>query len=1091
MIFYIGGFILNLRRMFLIILLFGLLLSDTTYMDQVDAEESKGNVVIVDDLTEKVILDQHIEVLFVEDFDHTVDEIASDKYNDKFMRYEGKGRPNFGYNLSTYWVRFQVSNQSSTENWLLEFEAPKTNYLHIHTLNNETNRFETVKTGNNYPFSERVVEHRNFVTPIEIKAGETKVVYLQILTGSSVQIPLTLWDYAAFHAKSQNEYAVLGGLFGLSVIMALYNLFLYFSIRDRSYLYYVLFVILNTLLFLADAGLGYQYLWPDRFGKDTINVTELMYLSNISGLLFIRSFLSIRKRMKKIDNIFKLLISLNVIAFIIRQFTFTWSVYAATILVILTIVIILYSSVQSLRRGFHSARYLIIAWGLFLLGVFISLMVDVGIIPLTLFTKYAWQITTSLEIVLLSFALGDKYKTFREEKEKAIQEANEIQSEALESLKRTDKLKDEFLTITSHELQTPLNGIIGIAETMRDGVVGQLNKEMDDHLSMIITSGKRLSHLINDILDYSNLKNDQLKMSLGPVRIYEITNIVLTICQPLLKNKPIQLVNQINSETGLTVYADESRVQQILYNLIGNAIKYTEEGKVIISASVEKDFIKINVEDTGKGIAKQQQEVIFEQFYQVEDGETREFGGSGIGLNITKRLVEIHGGILTVDSTVGKGSVFSFTLPIFQGRQVIEEVPATTDTFSDIMSPIPTFSLQPDLPTEGKARILITDDDPVNLQVLMNQLNLAGYEVMTASTGKEVLEIVQYETIDLIILDIMMPKMSGYDVCQQLRKQFSLMDLPILMLTAKSQLKDKIVAFEVGANDYLTKPCDREELLTRVNTLIQLKHLNNELKRMNIVLEDKVKQRTEELQIANQNLEQMAESRTLLLANIAHDLGTPITVIYNYIQALDKGIIDETEREQYLHLAYSKIKILNRLISDLFDLSKLEAQQLKLDFDELNVSSWVDNLKKKLKVEMAQTDRQFTFKSERINHSFTFLVDDQRMDQIFSNLIWNAVNHTTSTNGKIDAKVELDKENGEIIFQIADNGIGIHAEFIPFIFERYYKAPATADKYGGAGIGLAIVKELVHAHGGRVWVESELEVGSTFYIALPIRKSIM
>lgn len=361
---------------------------------------------------------------------------------------------------------------------------------------------------------------------------------------------------------------------------------------------------------------------------------------------------------------------------------------------------------------------------------------------------------------------------------------------------------------------------------------------------------------------------------------------------------------------------------------------------------------------------------------------------------------------------------------------------------------------------------------------------------MTATSGKEVLEIVQYETVDLLILDIMMPQMSGYEVCQQLRKQFSLIDLPILMLTAKSQLRDKIVAFEVGANDYLTKPCDRKELLTRVNTLIQLSHLNNELKRINVVLEDKVKQRTKELQIANHNLEQMAESRTLLLANIAHDLGTPVTVVYNYIQALDKGIIHETERDQYLHLVHSKIKVLNRLISDLFDLSKLEAHQLKLDLDELNVGSWVDDLKKRLHLEMAPTDRQFTFKNEGINDSFTLFVDEQRMDQVFSNLIWNAVNHTSSFDGKINVKVELDRGNKEVIFQFVDNGIGIEAELIPFIFERYYKTPMTSDKYGGAGIGLAIVKELVQTHDGRVWVESEKDVGSTFYVALPVKNQV-
>lgn len=1079
---------MNIWRICISFILISILYLNGT-VDQVKAEELQNNVVRLDNLTEKIVLDEHIEVLILEDFEQTVDEIASGKYDDKFKRYEGKGRPNFGYNFYTYWVRIHIDNQSDIENWLLEMSAPKTNEFHIHILDNETGQFETIRTGNDYPFLERKIKHRNYLTPVEIKAGETKTVYFMVYTGSSVQIPLTLWDPTAYQTKAQNEYAILGGLLGLSVVMALYNLFIYFSIRDRSYLYYVLFVMLNTLLFLVDTGLSYHYLWPSQVSKDALAVTELMYLSNIGGLLFIRSFLSIHKRMRKIDRIFKLFITLNIIGFIIRQITTALSVYTAAILVVFSIFIILYSSTQSLRSGFRPARYILMAWGFFLCGVFISLMVDVGLIPLTLFTKYAWQMTTALEVILLSFALGDKYKTYREEKEQAVQETNEMQQEVMKNMKKTDKLKDEFLTITSHELQTPLNGIIGIAETMQDGAVGSLNTKMDSHLSMIIASGRRLSHLINDVLDYANLKNDQLKMKFSSVRIYEITNIVLTICQPLLRNKPIQLINKISSQHGLTVYADESRVQQILYNLIGNAIKYTEKGTVTISALVEKGFIRINITDTGKGIPYHKQKDIFKQFYQVESGEARGFEGSGIGLNITQGLVEQHGGELTVDSIVNKGSTFSFTLPIYQGKEVRKEITATIDAFSEPESSVPTETLQLKDTVDHKGTILITDDDPVNLQVLMNQLHLEGYEVITASSGQEVLKIVQYETIDLLILDIMMPQMSGYEVCQHLRNEFTLIDLPILMLTAKTQLKDKIIAFEVGANDYLKKPCDRKELLTRVNTLIQLSRLNDELKSMNVVLEEKVKQRTEELQIANHDLKQMAESRTLLLANIAHDLGTPITVIYNYIQAFDIGIIDETENKEYLGLVYNKINVLNRLISDLFDLSKLEAQQFKLDVEELNVKKSVDRLRESMKIEMIQMDCRFTFKSEDIHPHFSFFIDEQRMDQVFSNLMRNAINHTDSMDSKIDVKVKLNKDNSEVIFQIADNGIGISDELIPFIFERYYKVPTMSGKHGGAGIGLAIVKELVQAHQGRVWVESKLHVGSMFYVALPIQEN--
>src|SRR5699024_8405488 len=524
--------------------------------------------------------------------------------------------------------------------------------------------------------------------------------------------------------KSTTEYLIFGSLIGLSIVMALYNLFLFVTIRDRSYLYYVIFVTFNTLLFIVDTGFGYQYIWPNLVSAEAVHVTELMFLSNIAGLLFIRAFLLLDKRMKRMDDVFKFIIVLNIIAFIIRQFTFTGAVYVATVLVLFSIILIIFASAKSLIEGFRPARYLLLAWGLFLLGVLISLLVDVSIIPLTTYTKYAWQMTTALEVILLSFALGDRYRTYKREKEAAIQEANTIQQEALDSLRETNKLKDEFLSITSHELQTPLNGIIGLAETMRAGAVGTVNPKMDAHLTMIMKSGERLSHLIHDILDYTNLKNEQMKMELGPVRLYEITNIVLTVCQPLIKDKPIQLVNKIERSSNLTVLADENRLQQILYNLVGNAIKFTEEGTISISARTEQNFVRINVSDTGKGIPLEMQTAIFDEFYQVEDDQTREHGGSGIGLNITKRLVENHGGEIRVDSTLHQGSSFSFTMPLYLGEEMPSERLEEIVPFAEKTSAIVEADQEAVPPPVVASTILIADDDAVNLQVLMNQLNL-------------------------------------------------------------------------------------------------------------------------------------------------------------------------------------------------------------------------------------------------------------------------------------------------------------------------------------------------------------------------------
>ncbi|HLS66233.1 MAG TPA: ATP-binding protein [Pseudogracilibacillus sp.] len=1042
----------------------------------------------IDESLEKIQLGRYIEVLTVDRLDYTIEDIASAPFSDQFEPFTGKGRPNYGYNVKPHWVRVLLENNSTNDVWLLELEAPKVNELHFYTYNRKTQEYDVVQTGNNYPFNERQITHRNFVYPIELKQGETKEVYLFIYTGSSVQIPLTLWDQRSFLKKSLIEYSFLGVLIGLSVIMALYNLFLYFSIRDISYLYYVLFVLLNTLLYVVDTGLDYQFLWPHLIGKKTIQVTELMYLSNIGGLLFIRSFLSTHKRMPKADFCFKLLILLNVIGFIIRQFTFAFSVYAATALVLLSIFLILYFSASSLFAGFRPARYLLIAWGFFLLGVFISLMVDVGIIPLTMLTKYAWQITTSLEILLLSFALGDKYKTYREEKERAIREANEAQQKALENLRRTDKLKDEFLSITSHELRTPLNGIIGIAETMRAGAAGKIDSQVDAHLAMITKSGNRLFHLIDDLTDYANLKNDQLKMQFKSVRLYEVCSIVLTICEPLVTHKRIRLINNIAPDKSYVVYADPNRLQQILYNLVGNAIKFTDAGEITVGAKEEESFIRIDVSDTGKGIPAEKIKNIFNEFYQVDDGATRQYEGSGIGLNVTKRLIENHGGQITVHSIEREGSTFSFTIPKYTGERVELEIAPTSQLF-----------VQPDVNEHNRwlqqmenneqiATILIADDDLVNLQVLMNQLHLAGYDVITATNGFEVFELIETKQIDLLILDIMMPKLSGYEVCRQLREKYTILDLPILMLTAKSQLHDQVMAFEIGANDYLTKPCDRHELTTRVKTLVKLSKLNKEIQRMQQSLEEQVEQRTKELQIANRHLKEMAKSRRLLLSNIAHDLGTPVTVIHNYLEILETGIIEEGEKDQYLQLAYSKINVLKNLIHDLFNLSILEEKQLNLNKRKVTVDEWGEQVRQKIKAEIISANRLVSYVSTVAKNTYIAQIDELRMEQVFSNLIWNAINHTKEKFGKIDIHVTLSHEEDKLIISIADNGSGIEEKMMPFIFERYYKGPVSNEKGGGTGVGLAIVKEIVEAHNGKVWAKSGVKVGTVFFVSLPIER---
>ncbi|MGD1807618.1 ATP-binding protein [Dapis sp. BLCC M126] len=414
-----------------------------------------------------------------------------------------------------------------------------------------------------------------------------------------------------------------------------------------------------------------------------------------------------------------------------------------------------------------------------------------------------------------------------------LQNSFDILKTKNQQLERLDKLKDEFLANTSHELRTPLNGIIGIAESLIDGAAGELSSQVNTNLSMVVASGRRLSTLINDILDFSKLKHRNIELQLKPVGVREVAEIVITLSRSMIGTKSLQLINSISQDTPF-VNADENRLQQIFYNLVGNAIKFTQSGKVEVSAKVLENqlenSLEITVADTGIGIPSDKLDRIFESFEQADGSTSREYGGTGLGLAITKKLVELHGGSLYVSSEVGVGSQFKFTIPISQTQVV--SLPQVT--LSASIPLIRGFELEnqeialEQLAAErGDFTILIVDDEPVNLQVIRNNLALQNYAITQANNGIEALEIIKNGLMpDLILLDVMMPHMTGYEVTKKLREKYLHTELPIIMLTAKPLISDLVEGFICGANDYLIKPFSKPELLARIKTHISLTKIN-------------------------------------------------------------------------------------------------------------------------------------------------------------------------------------------------------------------------------------------------------------------------
>lgn len=472
-----------------------------------------------------------------------------------------------------------------------------------------------------------------------------------------------------------------------------------------------------------------------------------------------------------------------------------------------------------------------------------------------------------------------------------------------QQLKQVDRMKDEFLANTSHELRTPLNGIIGLAESLLDGAAGELPGKARHNLSMVVSSGRRLANLVNDILDFSKLKDQSIELSKKPVDIHSLVDVVLTLSKPLTVGKNVTIVNEVDTDLPAAL-GDEDRLQQVLLNLVGNGVKFSERGVVKVSAAIKQGQLVISVSDEGVGIEQEKLDSIFESFEKIDKKSRRTCGGAGLGLAVSKRLVELHGGEIKVESEAGQGAVFYFNLPI--SKEAPEQSSRSSEMVArmQLLTDEPEYeelaTHQPDIDC-GRFRILIVDDEPVNRRVLFNHLSVHNYQLIEAASGEEALLAMEMNgPFDLILLDIMMPRMSGFEVCEKLREKYPVNDLAIIFLTANNQVADLVQSFAVGANDYLTKPVVKYELLSRVEMHLKMLDINRNLER-NVV------ERTAALEQSNKSITALSAICTEISSVL--DMNMLLQMVYNHIKSLMAvdvfciGLYDEVKQRIDFKLA--------------------------------------------------------------------------------------------------------------------------------------------------------------------------------------------
>jgi two-component system sensor histidine kinase ChiS len=412
-------------------------------------------------------------------------------------------------------------------------------------------------------------------------------------------------------------------------------------------------------------------------------------------------------------------------------------------------------------------------------------------------------------------------------------------------LAEANRLKDRFLANTSHELRTPLHGIMNIAQSVLTRKKLVLDDQSKRDMELLIMVSRRMSFMVNDLLDVVRLQDKRITVRMTGVQVQSLAAGVLDMLRFLTEGTKVELRMNIKDDLPF-VHADEERLVQILINLVHNAIKYTKEGSVELAAVQENGQVWIQVRDTGAGMDEAMQKRAFMPYEQGTFGG----GGIGLGLSICKDLVELHGSELVVQSQPGKGSVFSFKLSIWDESpqsfspvrtnkvvdslatvraQVIAETAATVAASYDIKEVHPISKLQAGA---DRIRVLVVDDDPVNLKVLIQILSTEEYHIETAYSAHEALDKLHQEQWDLIIADVMMPGTSGYELTRLIRERYSLFELPIILLTARGEPEDIYAGFLAGANDYVTKPADAMELKYRAWSLSSLKQAVNDRLRM-------------------------------------------------------------------------------------------------------------------------------------------------------------------------------------------------------------------------------------------------------------------
>ncbi len=843
-------------------------------------------------------------------------------------------------------------------------------------------------------------------------------------------------------------------IFGGLIIAAIYHFFLYLIRKqNKSSLYFAgLCVIIGIRALLVGEYL-INYMIPFLPWTLLVKIEYLTIYLTLPIEFLYTAFMFPKETWKPLKQVFSgvgIVISAVIIITPPIIFTFVNNVsLVAFALAQVYVLIILISAASKQRPGGLTA---LIGFILLLFTVINDILHGSNIIVTGNYSHIGTFIFVISQGIILSqkFAIAfDKNEQLSKDLQKHTRKLELVNMQ----LERMNRVKDDFLAQTSHEFKTPLHGIIGMSEVLLSQDEGLSETQRRD-VELIYASGKRLSYLINDILDLSKLKYKDIILNRRPIYLHAVVDVVIELSRTIYMGSEVIIRNNI-SEDLPPVFADEGRIQQVVQNLLSNAMKHTTRGSVTFTAEKVSGQVIVKIADTGPGIPEDQLQTIFNAYEQIEKGVPDErVSGTGLGLAICKKLIELHGGNIWAENN--EGAVFSFSLPAYAGSMPREKSQEQETALSGTLSPVAESKSDK---TKIVSTIAIIDDEPLNLQLLTNILQQERYMVVSFQNSVDAsVEIPRRKDIDVVISDVMMPGLNGYELCRELRKGASMYELPILLLTIKNQPEDVVTGLESGANDFLTKPFDSRELKERVRTLVKLKRLT----------------------MANARLTEANAVNQWMMQLITHDLRSPLSGISGAAEVLEQNQDLSVESERLLKSIRVSSEHLITLVNKMAEFIKMENGTIVPEKTQLDINVVCTDTVERLRAQAKKKDQKIVLIPD-YEHSAEVRADHIRSVEVIDNIINNAIKY--SPHGSV-VTVQIDGQDETYVsVQVSDQGPGIKSEEREKLFKKYsvLSAKPTGDEKS-LGLGLSLAAEIMWKQDGYISIDPDYIAGTRFVI---------